>query len=193
MRAADGHHLGVGDTIVTRRNDRRLRVESGWVKNGDTWTVTTTHPDGSLDVTNRLGHQTRLPADYVTGHVELGYASTIHRTQGSTVDTAHALITTATMSREALYVAATRARTANHLYVDATREVDRDTSHGELEACNAREALTAVLRRSAAESSAHSARAAMTDAQVNASRPAYVPTVVPTPAAPTVRNVEPTI
>jgi hypothetical protein len=32
-----------------------------------------------------------LPADYVAEHVELAYASSAHRAQGRTVDTAHAM------------------------------------------------------------------------------------------------------
>ena len=59
----------------------------------------------------------RLPHDYVRDNVELGYATTTARAQGRTVDTAHVLIDN-TMTREALYVAATRARTATHLYVE---------------------------------------------------------------------------
>ncbi|HAQ9631223.1 TPA: ATP-binding domain-containing protein, partial [Enterococcus faecium] len=48
---------------------------------------------------------------------ELGYASTIHRAQGMTADTAHVLADAAT-SRELAYVGLTRGREANHLYVE---------------------------------------------------------------------------
>jgi hypothetical protein len=54
----------------------------------------------------------------------LGYATTIHRAQGVTVDHAHVLATPG-MSREALYVAMTRGRDTNHAYV-ATDAVDPD-------------------------------------------------------------------
>jgi ATP-dependent exoDNAse (exonuclease V) alpha subunit len=96
--AADGHHLGIGDLIVTRRNDRRLRTGSSWVKNGDTWTIHAATPNG-ITVINAAGEQATLLTGYVEHHVELGYATTIHRGQGSTVDTAHARIT-ATSTRE---------------------------------------------------------------------------------------------
>jgi hypothetical protein len=48
------------------------------------------HPDGSLQV-EHLGHGGRimLPGDYVARDVELLYATTAHRVQGGTVDTAH--------------------------------------------------------------------------------------------------------
>ncbi len=38
---ADGNRASVGDVIITRTNDRRLRLTAtDWVKNGDRWTVT---------------------------------------------------------------------------------------------------------------------------------------------------------
>ena len=37
---ADGNHASVGDLIITRSNDRQLRLTAtDWVKNGDRWTV----------------------------------------------------------------------------------------------------------------------------------------------------------
>ena len=37
---SDGNHASVGDTVITRRNDRRLQTApTDWVKNGDRWTV----------------------------------------------------------------------------------------------------------------------------------------------------------
>ncbi len=43
-----------------------------------------------------------LPADYVREHVELGYASTAHRAQGRTVDTAHAYVSRTNHPRTAV-------------------------------------------------------------------------------------------
>jgi hypothetical protein len=38
---ADGNRPSVGDVIITRANDRRLRLTAtDWVKNGDRWTIT---------------------------------------------------------------------------------------------------------------------------------------------------------
>ncbi|MFD6094113.1 MobF family relaxase [Oerskovia sp. NPDC060338] len=119
----DGTAAGVGDLIVTRRNERRLTTGRSWVKNGDRWQVTHRYQDGSLAV-RRLGKGDAprgkalvLPAGYVANEVELGYASTVHRAQGSTVDTAHALINPDTAARELLYVALTRGRHRNEAYV----------------------------------------------------------------------------
>ncbi len=90
---ADGNRASVGDVIITRRNDRRLRLTAtDWVKNGDRWTVTRVSPRGDLIVRhNRSNLTTRLPADYVQASTGLGYATTIHATQGVTADTMHGL------------------------------------------------------------------------------------------------------
>ena len=89
-----------------------------------------TGPSPSGDA--RVPRVTVLPPDYVSEHVELGYATTAHRAQGRTVDTAHAYLSAATV-RESLYVMATRGRETNKLYVDTTYDPDTQTSHQEPE------------------------------------------------------------
>lgn len=44
----DGTRAAVGDSVITRHNDRRLRAGRSWVRNGDRWTVTGVRDDGSL-------------------------------------------------------------------------------------------------------------------------------------------------
>lgn len=108
-----------GDTIVTRRNDRRLSVFAGrdFVKNGDRWSVEGVGEDGSLQVRHvEHGGTVTLPAAYVRENVELGYALTVHRAQGATVDTAHALIDSRA-DRAGAYVGLSRGREQNNLYV----------------------------------------------------------------------------
>lgn len=123
------NRASIGDHIVTRRNDRRLVTSNrGWVVNGDLWTIIEVYDDGAVDARRHGDAATiTLPADYLTEHCHLGYATTAHRAQGMTVDVCHAAITHAT-SHEALYVAATRGRDGNHLWVatDTDREVVRD-------------------------------------------------------------------
>ena len=118
----------LGDTIVTRKNARRLVVNSGqdFVKNGDLWRVTDLHDDGRITA-QHTGHggKVTLPAGYVQESVELGYAATIHRAQGSTVDTAHALVDAST-DRAGAYVALTRGRENNQLYVSLADGEKRD-------------------------------------------------------------------
>lgn len=108
----------VGDVVVTRQNARRLTVNGGqdFVKNGDLWRVVGLE-DGMLTVQHlEHGGKVTLPGSYVAASVELGYASTIHRAQGATVDTAHALVDSST-DRAGAYVALTRGRESNTLYV----------------------------------------------------------------------------
>jgi hypothetical protein len=96
-----------------------------------------------------------LPADYVRDHVELAYASTAHRAQGRTVDTAHAIVSPTT-TREVLYVSSTRGREGNWLYVDTHYDPDPQTSHDEAtEAATARDVLVGVLRNEGADVAAH--------------------------------------
>jgi conjugative relaxase-like TrwC/TraI family protein len=127
VRLADGLRGGAGDLVVTRRNDRRLATAAGGhVRNGTRWTLTTIHADGSADLAAQSGtgpestgqDRARVPAEYVRHHLELGYATTIHRAQGLTVDHAH-LLATQGMTRESLYVGLTRGRHSNHVYVPA--------------------------------------------------------------------------
>jgi conjugative relaxase-like TrwC/TraI family protein len=146
---------GVNDLVVTRENNRRLTTGTSWVKNGDVWTVSATHPDGSMTVTRLSGHgSTVLPARYVVENVELAYATTVHRAQGRTVDTAHAYVSPTT-TREVLYVALTRGSESNHLYVDTHYDPDPDTGHDRLtEVPTALEVLGGVLHHEGADVSA---------------------------------------
>ncbi|MFD0636360.1 ATP-dependent RecD-like DNA helicase [Catenulispora yoronensis] len=162
VRLRDGNLAGFGDWIVTRDNDRKNKVARGrdWVKNGDAWTVTKRHRDGSLTVKN-IAHEgtVRLSAEYVANSVELLYATTTNRAQGSTVDTAHPLITPE-MSRENLYVILTRARQRTTFYVETHEllpfdEDDRlDRVKNDPRQFAAHEVLTTILNREGNEPSA---------------------------------------
>lgn len=153
---ADGMTAGVGDHVVTRQNDRTLTTGRRWVKNGDRWTVTAVQPDGGLTARRDNGKgEITLPAGYVRQHVELSYATTAYRAQGRTVDTSHTIANPLT-TREVLYVAATRGRYANHLYIDTAYDPDPETSHpGAGATTTAQQVLAGVLRRSGNELSAH--------------------------------------
>ncbi len=157
---SDGNLAGVGDVILTRRNDRRLRTSaaSGFVMNGDRWIVQAINRDGGLLVRHRTtGHRAWLPPAYVAEHVELGYATTIHTAQGSTVDTAHTVLT-GTESRQLLYVAMTRGRQANHSYVTTVGDGDAHSAFTPetLRPSTAVEILETVLARDGAARSATS-------------------------------------
>jgi conjugative relaxase-like TrwC/TraI family protein len=125
---ADGNRASVGDVIITRSNDRRLRLTAtDWVKNGDRWTITHIGRRGDLTVRHARSHLTvRLPADYVQASTGLGYATTIHAAQGVTADTMHGLLT-GQESRQQLYTMLTRGRHANHLYLQVVGDGDPHT------------------------------------------------------------------
>ena len=125
---ADGNRAGVGDVVISRVNDRRLRLTpTDWLKNGDRWTVTHIGRHGELTVRHtRSRHSVRLPADYVRESTGLGYATTIHAAQGVSADTMHGLAT-GQESRQQLYTMLTRGRTANHLYLQVVGDGDPHT------------------------------------------------------------------
>ncbi|WP_235529240.1 MobF family relaxase [Phycicoccus sp. Root101] len=158
IRCGDGTVVGVGDVVVTRLNVRALTTGHGWVKNGDDWVVTASGTDGSLRVTRPSnGAAAVLPAEYVREHVELGYASTAHRAQGRTVDTAHAYVTSTTL-REPLYVMTSRGREANRLYVDTAHEPESATTHGDGEHVEPLEVLRKAIANSGSDLAAHEVR-----------------------------------
>ena len=122
---ADGNRASVGELIITRSNDRQLRLTAtDWVKNGDRWIVLGITRSGDLDVQHlRNRHRVRLPAGYVQTSAELGYATTVHAAQGLSVDTVHGLAT-GEESRQQLYTMLTRGRVANHLYLQVVGDGD---------------------------------------------------------------------
>ncbi|QXV63534.1 MobF family relaxase [Amycolatopsis sp. TNS106] len=163
VRLRDGMTAGVGDRIVTRDNQRRLALgPTDYVKNGDLWDVTARHDDGSLTV-RHLRHrgEITLPAPYVATQVELGYAATVHRSQGLTVDVSRGYLTPIAV-REAALVALSRGTEENHAYLDTDTILDHGepgTLPGELfyrhrNTDPAAAAMTAILRREGAELSA---------------------------------------
>jgi conjugative relaxase-like TrwC/TraI family protein len=113
---AGGYHLHVGDVVATRQNDRRLRTDRGlMVKNRDRWEITAIHRNGTVTVRGHTG-SVRLPADYVTEHVELAYAQTSHASQGRTVDRAFLLLD-GPADTPGVYVPMTRGRLSNDVFV----------------------------------------------------------------------------
>jgi DNA primase catalytic core len=122
---ADGNPASAGEQVITRTNNRTLRMTAiDWVKNGDRWTVLKVNRGGDLTVRHhRNGRTVRLPASYVQESVELGYATTVHSAQGVTADTVHGLVT-GEESRQQLYTLLTRGRIANHLYLQVVGDGD---------------------------------------------------------------------
>ena len=128
VRLADGNQASSGDTIVTRLNNRQLRMSAtDWVKNGDRWSVEQLTAGGGVRARHLgSGLLVTLPADYVASSVELGYACTIHTAQGITVDTVHGLAH-GELARQSLYTMLTRGRQANHLYLEVVGDGSEHT------------------------------------------------------------------
>lgn len=159
VRLSDGTEASAGDTVITRKNDRRLGTGgTRWVKNGDRWRITTVHHDGSVTVRRRgarFGGAVRLPAAYASEHLDLGYAITVHRAQGATVDTAHTIVHSNQMTRESLYVAMTRGRDSNIAYVAVDQFPLEEHQKAPEPDVTARSVLAGVLAHETSERSAH--------------------------------------
>lgn len=163
-RCNDGNLVGVGDRIVTRSNDRRLRLtRSDWVKNRDRWQVEAVLADGSMIARGeRHGFQIRLPSEYVAKSVELGYASTVHSAQGMTVDTSHVLLS-GTETRQMLYVALSRGRQENHAWVSTNAPEHSDVWESTVQPLTPTEVLEQILGHDGRAVSATSALESTTD------------------------------
>lgn len=124
IELSDGLCASVGDIVCTRRNSRSLRTSAtDWVRNGDRWEVTEINDAGDMTVRHLdRGRSVTLPAGYVSDYVTLGYASTIHAAQGMTADYCH-VVGSDSLSRQLFYVAMTRGRHGNHVYL-STAEAD---------------------------------------------------------------------
>jgi hypothetical protein len=147
---------GVGDEIVTLKNNRRLVPAPGeFVRNGERWRVVGRHGDGSLSVEATSGHgSVILPASYVREHVALSYALTVHKAQGQTVDEAIVLVDEQ-MSAQQLYVAMSRGRDANRAFVVHAQGELSEHAFANFKDPTPYEVLADVMRRDGAERSAH--------------------------------------
>ncbi|MFB8145356.1 AAA family ATPase [Microbacterium sp. NPDC056003] len=96
----------VGDTVQTRRNDRRTGVE-----NRAQWIVRGIRDEYlSLVSVSDSGEVARVSTEYAQEHLQLAYASTVHGVQG---DTADASVVGPDVDAAGLYVGLTRGRVHN--------------------------------------------------------------------------------
>ncbi|AGG68098.1 MobF family relaxase [Corynebacterium callunae] len=122
-----GHRAWCGDTILARKNTTINGVK---ILNGSRFTVVAIGDDGSVIARHSERNQDVLiPAGYVRDHLQLGYAATIHRAQGVTVDVTRAVVGEET-ERRGLYVALTRGKKQNHVYVSTDIAIDLESEDG---------------------------------------------------------------
>jgi len=124
----DGLPVGKGDLIQTRKNDAELRVA-----NRQTWTVQHVEQDGTVWASEagrgpgsgkgarKRQHTIKLPASYVRQHAHLAYAATAYGVQGTTVNTAHTVLSGG-LDAAGVYVGMTRGRHQNVLHIVASSE-----------------------------------------------------------------------
>ncbi len=107
-----------GDRVLFLRNERSLGVKNGSL--------------GTIEKISRSGVQVRLDTGeriafdpHLYKHFDLGYAATVHKTQGVTVDRAFVLATRH-FDRHTAYVAMTRHRHDLHVYFSKDHEGFKD-------------------------------------------------------------------
>lgn len=142
VTAARGHQVGVGDVILTRRNDpavavydptdRTRTISDRPVRNGQRWQVVKVDdtPEHPRLAARRLGDGAIVvfEGEYLAEHVQWGHAVTVHSAQGVTADRVHAVLAD-TNSRNLGYVAMTRGRESNHVYLFERTVGEADHQH----------------------------------------------------------------
>ena len=145
----DGRVFAVGDRVVALRNARRLDV-----LNGTRATITAVDPEHrSLTALTTDGRTVELPASYLDARTDRGgptldhgYAITGHKAQGMTTGRAFVL-GSEELYLEWGYVALSRGRTSNYLYL-TTPSDDRDEIAPAEPTTDRLTALTRSLERS---------------------------------------------
>jgi nucleotide-binding universal stress UspA family protein len=104
--------FALGEEVLCLRNARRLGVLNGLRG------VVRAREGSGLSIDTAAGLRS-LPKKYIeAGHLDHGYASTIHKAQGATYDRAFVLASES-LTRESGYVAMSRARHGSELFVTA--------------------------------------------------------------------------
>ncbi len=142
-----GRDFATGDEVIALRNAYDIGV-----LNGTRLRITEADvPREWLRCSADDGRVVDLPFAYVVeGNLAHGYAVTIHKAQGMTVDRAFVLTDDA-MANEHLYTALSRATIRTDLFVDTFQDAVQE-AHAPSPASSARERLRNIGRRSARQS-----------------------------------------
>ena len=144
VTGARRHRIGAGDVVISRRNDPTIEVSrrgskrgelvavtDAPVRNGQRWNVIAVDAEGDRIAARRIGDNALAVFDgeYLHTHVHHGYAVTVHAAQGATAARCHAVLST-TGRRRAAYVAMTRGRESNTVYLYDRVAGEGDHEHG---------------------------------------------------------------
>ncbi|KGP62435.1 hypothetical protein EP47_06690 [Legionella norrlandica] len=108
--------LARGDRILFRQNDKIHGV-----KNGDLATITEIHEKAFKALLDD-GTQVIIPNTYP--HIDHGYAITVHKSQGMTVDCTSVFIDNPYWDKSLAFVTMTRHREGLRLYVNKEQRID---------------------------------------------------------------------
>ncbi len=128
VKLSDRLSVGQGDQIVCRVNEWNVKSDDGrTIENGMMFSIQSL---GGLYARCRNladGSMWSIPRDFLAKGCEAGYASTVHRSQGMTVDRCAALFPSqgGDVPRNLQYVAGTRGREENHFYYACPDEETR--------------------------------------------------------------------
>lgn len=136
--------FAVGDDVLAARNDYRIMIF-----NGTRASITGIDEDGRrLDAVDPTGRSLVIPFAYAeAGHLTWGYATTLHKAQGATLDQTFLLADDA-FHRERSYSGLSRGTEANDLYLTVP---DNEEHHGAPDVDDLIEQLRQTVNRSDAK------------------------------------------
>jgi Ti-type conjugative transfer relaxase TraA len=114
--------MAVGERILFTRNSRRLGIKNGQTGNLKKWYLDK-HGNIVLDVHTDTGKTIPIKLNEYK-HIDYGYALSVHKAQGQTVDKVFVLASDIMTDREWIYVAASRHRKTLKLFVPEEQRED---------------------------------------------------------------------
>jgi len=108
--------FAIGDRVIFGRNSRQLGVKNGQLGTLSSWSLDARA--GNLELTIRMDSGETVvfdPSAY--GHIDYGYAMSVHKSQGVTADNVSVLISESMTDQEWSYVAVSRHRRRLRVFV----------------------------------------------------------------------------
>ena len=114
--ARGDREFSVGDRVIFGRNSRQMGVKNGQLGTLSSWSLDARA--GNLELTIRMDSGETVvfdPSAY--GHIDYGYAMSVHKSQGVTADNVSVLISESMTDQEWSYVAVSRHRERLRVFV----------------------------------------------------------------------------